>query len=386
MRIALVYDRVNKWGGAERVLLAIHRVYPEADLFTAVYRKEHARWADVFRVKPSFLQGIPFLRSRHEYIPFLTPMAFETFSFSGYDVVLSVTSAEAKNIITKPETLHICYCLTPTRYLWNAVEEYDHRPGFGMFDPVIKRAYRKIVPVLRRWDTVAAMRPDAYIAISELVGRRILMYYHRTPEAVIYPPVDVTTFSVSARRPPVPVASEGLPPEYFLCVARGVGYKRLDLAVRVFSQLRKPLVIVGRGREYGNLARLAGPTVRFVTRYLTDEELALYYQNCRAFVHAGSEDFGIAAAEAQACGKPVIAYRDSGISEIVRDRETGLLFDDQSEFGLRSAIEAFEAMVFSASVCRRNAVRFSTERFMKEISSSVAAMQSSYRRKGMTAL
>jgi len=168
MKVALVYDRVNKWGGAERVLLALHEIWPDAPLYTAVYDPKRAPWAKVFDVRPSFLQHFPFAKSHHELYPWLTQMAFESFSFDEYDVVISVTSAEAKAIITKPRTLHVCYCLTPTRYLWSGYETYQETTR-----GLVKQLHRWMVPHLRKWDMVASSRPDYYIAISKRVKERI---------------------------------------------------------------------------------------------------------------------------------------------------------------------------------------------------------------------
>src|SRR3989344_2564884 len=260
MKVALVYDRVNKFGGAERVLLALHELFPDAPLFTALYNKQTASWADVFAVKPSFLNAVPFLRNRHEYIPFLMPFAFESFNFDGFDVVISVTSAEAKGIITKPETLHICYCLTPTRYLWSHRQEYF---GSGFFSIVTK----PIVKALQRWDRVAATRPDRYIAISSEVARRIKQYY-RQEATVIYPPADSDFFKPSAKKQRE---------DFYLVVSRLVAYKRVDLAIQTCNKLKRQLIIVGSGSEEGQLKRSAGPTISFVGA-LTDKELLTYYQ------------------------------------------------------------------------------------------------------------
>src|SRR3989344_1742019 len=254
MRVAFVYDRVNKWGGAERVLLALHEIWPDAPLYTAVYNSDRAQWANVFKVHPSFLQHIPLANAHHEWFPWLTPMAFESFSFDEYDVVISVTSAEAKTIITKPKTLHVCYCLTPTRYLWSAVDEYKKTGGM---------AYEYLFPTLQRWDLVSASRPDYYIAISEHVSRRIKKYYQREVEAVIYPPVDTKKFTVDSSQ--WTVANKG---KYFLLVSRLVGYKRVDIVVEAFNKLGLRLVIIGSGWEKRKLKHFAHGNITFVDRHL----------------------------------------------------------------------------------------------------------------------
>lgn len=347
MKLAIVYDRVNKWGGAERVLLTLHELWPDAPLFTAVYDARRARWADVFKVKTSFLQHAPFAARHHELYPWATPMAFESFSFDGFDVVLSVTSAEAKDIITKPGIVHICYCLTPTRYLWSGRGEYEESGFMG-------RAFRLFAPTLKKWDLVASNRPDYYMAISHHVAKRIKRYYKKNVEKVIYPPVDLDAFTVSDGG------------GFFLCVARLVPYKRVDRVIRVFNKLGWPLKIVGTGMMETKLKSMAKDNIEFVGN-LTDAALVTYYQKSRAFVFAGDEDFGIVSLEAQACGKPVICPRNSGMAETVIEGETGELFDTD----LTGALQTFAGKRYDSTSCRRNAGRFSKENFKKAMRDEV---------------
>jgi len=352
MKVALVYDRVNKIGGAERVLGTLHELFPDAPLYTAVYDPKGAPWAQVFCVVPSFMNRIPFARKHHEYFPWLTPLAFQTFDFSGFDVVISVTSAEAKNIRTNKSTVHICYCLTPTRYLWSGFFSYAHDHA------VLSFFLRLLAPVLQYLDLRAAKLPDFYVAISHRVRQRIKKYYKRESDRVIYPPVETVKFVAKKSSYKKP---------YYLFVSRLVPYKRADIVIEACSKLHLPLVVIGKGHDYKKLKKMASPSIQFVTRYLTDSELLTYYQNCRAFLFAGDEDFGIVGAEAQSVGKPVIAYRQSGIAEIVIDGKTGVLFDKQSPDGLMRAIKKFETLHISASACRKNAERFSTKRFKEEM-------------------
>jgi glycosyltransferase involved in cell wall biosynthesis len=368
MKVALVYDRVNKWGGAERVLLALHKLWPDAPLFTAVYDKKRAAWADVFLVYPSFLQRIPGASFIHESLPGLTPMAFESFTFDEYDVVISVTSAEAKNILTKPGTTHICYCLTPTRYLWSGFLQYQNQPGLGILSNVAAMTLKVLAPILRKWDIVAASRPDYYVAISHRVKERIKRYYHRDTVAVIYPPVDIQKFHISA-------LSKQKDSGYFLTVSRLVSYKRLDILIEAFNTLKLPLVIIGDGRMKRELTRMASSYIRFVDHHLTDSELVLYYEGCRAFVYAADEDFGLAAAEAQAAGKPVIAYRDSGVSEFVKDGVSGVLFDQQTSDAIENAVKTYLGNTYSPSACRKQVVSMSSKNFQKHIKTLVASVE-----------
>ncbi len=375
MNVALVYDRVNKWGGAERVLLALHEIWPEAPLYTAVYDRSSASWADVFTVNPSLLQHIPFARNHHEWFPWLTPLAFESFNFDAFDVVISVTSAEAKYVIVKPETLHICYCLTPTRYLWSGYAEYAQSSNLlPMF-----------APILRRWDIVGSSRPDQYIAISQRVSKRIDKYYGREVAAVIYPPVDIEKFKVKSlhqRRTSLWLEKSkvnDVPRDYYLVVSRLVRYKRIDLIIDAFNELKLPLVIIGSGHEEKLLAARASDTISFVSSYLTDRELASYYGSCRAFISAADEDFGIAAVEAQAAGKPVIAYARSGTAEIVRPGKTGLLFPEQSVSSIIDTVKKLSHLSIRREDCVANAQRFAKKRFIKEMKETVNTLYNNYK-------
>lgn len=345
MKVALVYDRVNKWGGAERVLLALHKIWPDAPLYTAVYDKKRAPWSDVFDVRPSFLKSLP-----HEYLPWITPIAFESFNLDGYDLVISVTSAEAKSVITKPTTTHVCYCLTPTRYLWSSKDTYEQSSG------LLGVGLRLLSPTLRRWDEIASSRPDHYIAISNRVKDRIQTYYHRDSN-VIYPPVMIRTYP----------QGEG---DYFLVVSRLVPYKRIDVIIDAFNEIGLPLVIIGDGREKHALKQRARGNITFIDHYLTDEELAFYYGNCRALIHAADEDFGIVAVEALAAGKPVITNRNSGVAEII-DEHTGLFFDVQTKHAIISALTLFEKRKFDPRVAKQRAELFSEKKFVSEFKHTI---------------
>lgn len=354
MKIALVYDRVNKIGGAERVLQSLHELYPHAPLYTAVYHEKNAPWARGWDLKTSFVNSMPLARSTHELYPWLMPIAFESFDFSSFDVVVSVTSAEAKGILTQPHTLHICYCLTPTRYLW--IDHELHRKAVSWpLRPLSNLAFS----YLKTWDKIAGNRPDHFIAISKTVRRRIKIHYGRESQ-YIYPPVNVEKFSSQTIRKP---ELEG--EDFFLIVSRLVPYKRIRVAIEAANRLKLPLVIVGTGIAKRKLQRLAGPTVRFVGK-LTDRELVLYYQRCRALIFPQEEDFGIAIVEAQAAGKPVIAFNKGGATEIIRTGKSGVFFSHQTVDSLVKAIQEYDSMRFSPTECLENAKRFAKERFITE--------------------
>ncbi len=392
MKIAFVYDRINTWGGAERVLLALHELWPEAPFYTAVYDTAHTPWANALDVRPSFLQYFPLAKTHHELYPWLTPVAFESFSFDAFDVVVSITSAEAKHIITKPKTLHICYCLTPTRYLWHDARQYLHNPGIGISNSFVKTIYSLLSPKLRQWDRIGSARPDNYIAISRRVEERIKTYYHRSCDAIIYPPVDIEKFTVNKARFRLPSErlrvnktgmtdnkKHGIREGYFLVVSRLVSGKRIDLIIDAFNLLGLPLVIIGHGKMQSELEKRANKNVHFITHYLTDEELVRYYGNCRALVNTADEDFGIAAVEAQSCGKPVIAYTESGLAETVQEGITGLFFSDQTSQAIVKTVQKFTTMTFLEKDCRNNAIRFSKERFQRVMKQTIEQLYLNYR-------
>lgn len=357
MRVALVYDRVNKWGGAERLLLALHELFPEAPLYTSVYNSQKAPWAEVFIIKTSFLQNFPFASLHHELFAVLMPLVFESFSFDDYDLVISITSEAAKGIITKPKTLHICYCLTPTRYLWSGYEDYFRN---GLF----RKISLPIISYLRKWDKIAAQRPDAYIAISKEVQERIKKYYERD-SVVVYPPIGLQSTAYSLQQDKNSVVGRRLADSYFLIVSRLVPYKRIDIAIEVFNKLKLPLKIVGGGSEEKRLRSLAGSTIEFLGN-LTDEHLVSYYKDCRALIFPGREDFGLTAVEAQSFGKPVIAFRGAGAQETIIEGTTGMFFYPQTADSLIAAVNKFLEAKFDPDECIKQADKFTARRFKKE--------------------
>lgn len=350
MKTALVYDRVNKWGGAERVLLTLHEIFPDAPLYTAVYNPQTAPWAKVFaKVIPSHLQKIPLAATRHEFLGTFTPLAFEVFDFSDYDLVVSVTSEAAKGIITKPSTLHVCYCLTPTRYLWSAYDLYFR-------NPLLRITAKPAILYLKFWDRIAAQRPDVIVGISNAVKGRIEKYYQRDAE-VIFPPVETERFkvrSLNSKRE-----------DFYLVVNRLVPYKRVDLAVAAFNKLGLPLVVVGTGSEERKLKRMAKGNIKFVGE-LTERELADYYKRCRALIFPQEEDFGIVTVEAQAAGAPIVAYKAGGALDTVIDAKTGVFFERQRVTDLTKAVERLGRLTFRQQDLINNAKRFSKEKFKRE--------------------
>ncbi|KKU64935.1 MAG: Glycosyl transferase, group 1 [Candidatus Amesbacteria bacterium GW2011_GWA1_47_16] len=351
-RIALVYDRVNKWGGAEQVLLALHELFPKAPLFTSVYHPAKAAWAQVFpEVITSFLQKFPFAKSHHEIYPWLTPLAFETLELNNFDAVISVTSADAKGIITRPDTFHLCYCLTPTRYLWS---HYDFHKK--LLNPVNRWFSQPVFEYMKYWDLIASRRPDEYISISKTVQNRVKRYYGLDSQ-VIYPPVDIDVFSTPAPPPSIK--------DFFLYVSRLVAYKRPDVVINVFNEINLPLVVIGTGSLEKKLRRIARPHITILGN-VSREVLVSHYQHSRALIFFHEEDFGIVPVEAQAAGTPVIALNKGGASETVIHGKTGILIEDNSPASLRHALAGFSKESFSSSFIQSHADRFSKERFKSE--------------------
>ncbi len=348
MKTAIVYDRVNKWGGAERVLLALHEIYPKAELFTSVYHQD-AKWAKVFpKIHTSFLNKISLLRNKHELIPFLMPLAFESFNFENFDLVISVTSESAKGIVVKDKTKHICYCLTPTRYLWHAK------------DLLIKsKLFTPIVYYLQKWDIVASRRPDQIIAISDTVKERIKKYYERN-SFVVYPPVDLSVFKKTKHKNK----------KHFLIVSRLVVHKKIDYAIKAFNELGLPLHVVGVGRDEKRLKKIAHSNIKFLGE-ISDKKLLEEYSSALALIFPQEEDFGLVSIEAQAVGTPVIAFKKGGAVETVVDGLTGILFPIQSIESLKRAIQRFVNTKFQEKEIINNAKKFSKINFKKQFVKTV---------------
>jgi len=360
-RVALVYDRVNKWGGAERVLLALHKIFPDAPLYASVYDEKKAPWAKVFDVRTSFLQKFPFAKSNHEFYAYLMPLAFESFSLDGYDLVVSVTSEAAKGIITKPGTVHICYCLTPIRYLWQSYDEYFK-------NPLLRFMARPIIAYLRTWDKIAAQRPDKFIAISKEVRKRIKKYYDRD-STIVYPPLQIPN-PKSQIPNKLQDSKSKITNNYFLIVSRLVPYKRIDIVVKAFNKLKLPLKIIGTGSEKNKLRKIAKSNIEFLDN-LTDKELVEYYKDCRALILPGIEDFGLTILEAQSLGKPVIAFGEGGSLETIIEDKTGIFFHPQTDNALIKTVNDFMKKRFNPKDCIEQARRFNIEMFKKRFEKEV---------------
>lgn len=360
MRVALVHDWLNtKFGGAERVLAQLTEIYPEAPIYTLLFdpvavgdRIDHDR------IKPSVLQRAPgFLRRRSRYLLPFIPSAIEQFDLTDYDLVISSSSAFAKGVITRPETMHICYCHTPMRFVWDYWPGYVQEQHVGS---IRKAAIHRLTSKLRLWDYYSAARVDAWIANSHTTAGRIKKYYHQDVAAVINPGVDTEAFTHSATGKD----------DYFVTLAALTPYKKIDLAIEACNQLSQRLLVIGEGPDRPRLQKLAGPTVSFVGR-VDDEERVRLVGNAAALLFPNEEDFGIAPVEAMAAGTPVVGYNRGGLTETITPGKTGILFDQQTAEGLAEAIKSFRPAQFKTSDLVVAAAKFDEEHFAKNFTKEV---------------
>lgn len=334
MRVALVHDDLVQWGGAERVLLGLSEIYPGAPIFTSVFDSTNISILRNFGTKKiitSFLQRIPGWRTLYKVLLPLYPIAFEQFDFSGYDLVISHTTRFAKSIITKPQTHHICYCHTPPRFLWH----FSQEKSYGLGEMVLTK--------MRLFDQVAARRVDCFIAGSENARKRIWKVY-RKEARVVYPFVDLERFK----------NVENFNGGYFAVAGRSNGYKRFDLAKEACKKLRLPLKVISGG--------------------LSDEMVVRILAGCIALIVPGIEDFGLVSLEAQALGKPVVAYGAGGALESVIPGKTGIFFSEQTEESLMNALRKLDSSAIDPQDCRKNALRFSKESFSKNFKQIAASL------------
>lgn len=359
LKVAIVHYWLVSMRGGEKVVEQLCELFPQADLYTLVARPENlSETIRRHKLTTSFLQRLPGGVKHYQKLLPLMPFAIEQFDLNGYDLVISSDTNVTKGVVTRPGVLHVNYCHTPMRYAWDMYHEYMHGFGLGRIAKMIMAASTNY---LRVWDVAAANRVDHFIANSGNVRRRIRKHYRREAE-VIPPPVDVETF--------VPGGAAG---DYYLMLGQIIPYKRVDVAVEAFNRNGRRLVIIGEGSERERLKALAKPNVEFRGR-LTTEEIHRLYAGCRGFVFPGEEDFGITPLEAQACGRPVIAFGKGGALETVRDGETGLFFAEQTAESLNAAVDRLEAGDHSITPekCRANALGFSNAKFRERMAAFIA--------------
>lgn len=363
MKVAIVHDWLVNYGGAERVVEAFLKIFPEADIFTLVYdEKKMGKIFPAEKVHTSFVQKIPMATKLYTKMLTLMPKAFESFDFSSYDLVLCSSSSCAKGVITPPQVPQIAYIHTPMRYAWDQFFEYQKRTN-----KIVAHFMNKFMPSIRLWDFVSSQRIDKIIANSNYIKRRIKKYWNRDA-TVIYPPVDTDRLSPNGKEAE----------DFYVVFSRFVPYKRIDLAISACGELGRKLVVIGGGSEEKNLKNLASKyknaKITFTGR-ISDDEVKDYLQRCRAMIFSAEEDFGIIPVEAQACGRPVIAFKKGGAKETVIDGKTGVFFEKQETASVIEAIKKFETLeaqnVFNSDDIAAHAKTFSTKRFCAQIKEEI---------------
>lgn len=372
MKTAIVHDWLTGMRGGEKCLEVFCRLYPDADLFTLLHIPgKVSPVIEGMRIHTSFLQSLPGVEQKYRYYLPLMPMAIKQFDLKGYDLVLSSSHCVAKGVTTGKKTRHICYCYTPMRYIWDQYGQYFNARNSGVLAAAVMRFLK---PGLRKWDVRTSRDVDHFIAISRHVSKRIRKYYQREAE-VVYPPVDTKFYAPTGEKPQ----------DFFLVVSAFAPYKRLDLAVEAFEKLGYPLKIIGDGQGWEHLRKSGAANIEFLG-WLADEEVRSYYARCRAFIFPGEEDFGITPLEAQAMGRPVIAFGRGGALETVIPEKrswkpeydipeektahpTGMFFPEQTSEALVSAVRHFESIEsgFDPEEIRRHACEFDVDIFTHRI-------------------
>ncbi len=352
MKIALVHDWLTGMRGGEKCLEVLCELFPDAPIYTLLHNKGTMSSAiESKKIFTSFLDNLPAKQKQYrKYLP-LFPFAIAQFDLSEYDLIISTSHAVAKNVRVRKDAVHICYCFTPMRYIWDMYEQYF---GKGKAGIGIRIAMMVVAPILRWWDVKTSSRVSFFIAISEEVRSRIKKHYNRSSD-MIYPPVDTEQFQLST-------SSE----DFYLIVSALVPYKRVDLAVESFTANGKKLVIAGTGPESGKLKSMAGSNITFLG-WQSDEELAQLYSQCTALIFPGEEDFGIVPLEAQASGKPVVAFSKGGALETIIDGKSGVFFNKQTAESLQQALERLSLIKFNSTDIRRHALGFSRSIFKQKM-------------------
>ncbi len=355
LRVAIVHDYLNQFGGAERVVGSLHKLFPDAPIFTSIVDQDRLwptlRNADI---RPSWMQNIPAVNKHFKKFLPLYPLSIESLDLRDFDLVISSSSAFAKGAITRKDALHLCYCYTPMRFAW----DYDRYVEREQFSRPLRLMLPVVVNQLRRWDLRTANRPNKYVAISTVVKNRIKACYGLDSE-VIFPPVEVDRFTPTTRLG-----------DYFLVVSRLVPYKRIDLVIKAFNQTGLPLIIIGDGPDLPVLERMAHSNITFLGRQ-PDSVVTKYFSECKALIFPGEEDFGITPLEANAAGRPVIAYRAGGALDTVVEGKTGIFFNELSPSSLIDAVDRAIKTEWKTETLRSNADLFSEQVFLENFSSFV---------------
>ncbi len=352
-KVALVFDWMTTPGGAEKVNLVLHEMFPDAPIFTSIYNEKKLPEFSNAIINTSFVNKLPFAKNKHQLYLSMMPYAYEQFDLSNFDIVISSSHACAKGIITKPETMHVCYCHTPMRYAWDNWHSYIRE---YKMNPIIKWLGKRRIHKLRIWDRLSAERVDHFMANSNTTKQRITKYYGK-PSTVIHPMIDAKQYQSADH-------TKG----YYLAVGRLIPYKKFDLIVDTFNQIGLPLKIVGTGIMEGELRKRAKSNIEFLS-YVPDDELERLYAECEALIFPQLEDFGITPLEAMASGRPVIAYGKGGALDTVIDGKTGVLFDKQTPMHLKKAIEEYQTnkSKFIRKDLQEHAAQFDKTQFQKKL-------------------
>lgn len=364
-KVAIVADWLTNMGGAENVALAMHEAFPDAPIYTSTYVPETMPAFQNLDIRTTYLQDLPkALRKLHKFLPMLRVKAFQKLDLSEYDIILSSSSAESKQVKkTRKDQIHICYCHTPIRYYWSHYDEYRKNPGFGKLNWLVRLMMPIMIPPLKKADYKAAQNVDFFIANSTEVQKRIKKYYNRS-SVVVHPPVDVGRFTPSAQRY-----------NYYVALGRQIPYKRIDLAVKAATKLNLPLKVYGKGSEHQKLVNMAGPTIEFFSDRFgdaSDEAVTQALNHSKGYIFPAEEDFGITQVEALAAGAPVISFGKGGTLDIVQDGETGILFQEQTVESLVNALKQAEETQFSPALLHQKAKRFNKSLFITKIRKIVA--------------
>lgn len=365
-KVALVHDWLVSPGGGERVLLALHQLWPEAPIYTAAYDPNKFPEFKNADVRPTWLNRIGLAKRRHQLFSIPRAWAFKGLDLSDYDIVISSASAEAKYVRTGPNTLHICYCHTPIRYYWSDYQWYLKNFPIKSLRWLVPLIMPALIGPLRRMDYKAAQKVDVFVANSRFVAERIKKYYDRD-STVVYPPVATSRFKAG-----------GGPGEYYLVFGRQVAYKRLDLAVEAFNKLGLPLLVAGVGEEAAKQQALSGANIRYSGR-VAEADLPAVFEKATALVFPAEEDFGITPVEAMAAGRPVIAYGQGGVTESVVDGQTGLLFAPQTAEALSAAVTKSQAIKWDGAKIRTHAEQFDEAVFKSKIKALVAQQYAQFK-------
>ena len=367
MKIAIVHELLTMKGGAERVLRIIADLFPGAPIYTLLYNeKKLGTWFPKERVRPAAIPApysllpAPYRYNHHLLLP-VFPKMVKAWDFSEFDIVLSTSSAFTHGIITNSQPRHLCYVHSPARYLWDRTHDVLDQAGHGILGPLKQRYLEHQFHKLRVWDSEAADRPDALLAASKEVQRRIELYWRRTSD-VTYPPID--NFWTESR-----VTSQSSAP-YFFIASTLVPYKQIEIAIDACNALQLPLKIAGEGPDKKRLQKISGSTIEFLG-YIEREQLREYFSSATAVLFPGKEDFGLVPVEAMACGTPVIAQRSGGALETIIEGETGAFFDKPTSESLQQVLSSFDKNNFDADVCKKRAAEFSQSRFEEQIKNAV---------------